>query len=1248
MTVNGAWFQLTSLTFESGAATARTFNNNGGGISLSTGIYNNSAGNHIFNVPIGVDAGTVAFQANSGNLTFTTSMYLNANTAAFSGSNSISISGVMEGTGGQVTKSGTGILSFSGLNTYSGLTTISDGTLQLNAAGGALNSGNAAAISGGKLQVMQSQTIGDFSMSSGTLQVDAGATLTINGIYNVTGGTIINNGKIVLVGPSAFPGSGATISAMNDLEINRSAGVTLDKSITVSGILTLSNGLLTTGSNTITAAGTISGAGSSYYINGKLAQIFSSTGSKIFPIGKGGNYRPLTFNYTSLTGISTVTVEQTEGLLPGSLPANSVLFNQRYWKIAQSGGSSMQYYVTLDGTGFSPVYAPVMFKGEGSLNTAYAVTTPNYTNSVAFTTFSNFGLGDMSVPTAYNVTGSGSYCSGGSGLPVGVNNSETGVTYELWKNNIATGIILPGSNGNAINFGNQTAGTYTVKATNPAGTTDLTGSAIINMNTESAYSAGTIMGASEVTEGNSGVAYNIPPITNANSYEWTYSGTGVIIHQNDYNVTLDFAIGATGGELSVRGENACGFGTPSNISITVNLATPAVFHVTSGGSYCENLVSGVEVGIDNSQTDVEYQLYKDNIAYGSTVTGTGAALPLGIHTAGTYTVKGTNAHGTTDMAGDAVITSYSPPLTPTPIQGPTEVSEGMTDIGYSVSLDLTASDYFWECSSPDVTINVAGPSVNLDFASGLGGTSVTLSVHTSNDCGISGTTSLIISVSSAPDESTYSDTGNWLNLDNWSNGLPGPVTNVIVTGNLTIDEPAQMNDFRIAPGGSVTVGLNNNVIFNGNFLIESDASGTGSFIARAGDIEIGGTTTVQCYFSGNTSDWHLVSSPVSDATADVFLHMYLQQFNPLPSEPSPPDPVIWYTDITEASTPLTVMEGYGLYSSLNNSNTVSFTGNLNSGYQSHVFDLNSVNSDYGWNLLGNPYPSSIDWESVVIPANMSNEVHFINASDGNDIVYVQDLSGQTVSQYIPPMQGFFVSVTGPGTLSLDNGQRSHSGTSGIYKSDNPNMIVLQADGAKYSDQTLIHFNEQAGVEHDGKYDAYKVISATNPDLPQIFSYTPLDVKLAVNGMPHANEVPVGFTAMNSGTFTIRAPKTGDISAVLLEDLLTGIKTDLLTRNYVFNYTAGENEKRFLLHFGPLEVNEAENQLAAIYSDHRAVYIEMKDNVKGDVYIYSIAGQLVASAPLSQGLNKLNLSNTGNYIVKVVTNQNAIVKKVWIQ
>src|SRR5205814_1507431 len=73
------------------------------------------------------------------------------------------------------------------------------------------------------------------------------------------------------------------------------------------------------------------------------------------------------------------------------------------------------------------------------------------------------------LPSAFAVNGGGSYCTGGSGVAVGLADSESGVSYQLKRNGSDVGSAVSGT-GSGISFGNQTAaGNYTVQAISGAG-----------------------------------------------------------------------------------------------------------------------------------------------------------------------------------------------------------------------------------------------------------------------------------------------------------------------------------------------------------------------------------------------------------------------------------------------------------------------------------------------------------------------------------------------------------------------------------------------------------------------------------------------------------------------------------------------------------------------------------------------------------------------------------------------------------
>ncbi|MBL7805048.1 MAG: hypothetical protein JNL02_15005, partial [Saprospiraceae bacterium] len=113
-----------------------------------------------------------------------------------------------------------------------------------------------------------------------------------------------------------------------------------------------------------------------------------------------------------------------------------------------------------------------------TVTTTYTVTVTNANGCTATTTRV---ITVNPLPTLFSVTGGGSYCAGGPGLPVGLSGSQSGVNYQLQINNVNNGAPVAGT-GNAINFGTfTTVGTYTVVATTTATgcSTAMTGSVSI-------------------------------------------------------------------------------------------------------------------------------------------------------------------------------------------------------------------------------------------------------------------------------------------------------------------------------------------------------------------------------------------------------------------------------------------------------------------------------------------------------------------------------------------------------------------------------------------------------------------------------------------------------------------------------------------------------------------------------------------------------------------------------------------------
>ncbi|PWU16613.1 MAG: hypothetical protein C5B50_13155 [Verrucomicrobia bacterium] len=120
------------------------------------------------------------------------------------------------------------------------------------------------------------------------------------------------------------------------------------------------------------------------------------------------------------------------------------------------------------GTGKSVTVSGVTVTGTGNGN--YSATQPTGLTATIF-----------ALPSAHNATGGGAFCTGGSGVTVGLDNSDSGINYQLLRNGSPVGSPLAGT-GSALNFGAQpAAGTYTVSASNTTTTctTGMSGSATV-------------------------------------------------------------------------------------------------------------------------------------------------------------------------------------------------------------------------------------------------------------------------------------------------------------------------------------------------------------------------------------------------------------------------------------------------------------------------------------------------------------------------------------------------------------------------------------------------------------------------------------------------------------------------------------------------------------------------------------------------------------------------------------------------
>ena len=276
------------------------------------------------------------------------------------------------------------------------------------------------------------------------------------------------------------------------------------------------------------------------------------------------------------------------------------------------------------------------------------------------------------LPTIFNVTGGGSYCSGGSGVAIGLFGSQSGVTYQLYSASSPVGSPVSGT-GSVLSFGNQTtAGTnYTVIATNTTTTCtqNMSGSAIVTIN--ALPTTFTVNGGGSYCSGGSGVAIGLSGSQSGVTYQLYSASTPVGSPVAGTGSVLSFGNQTTAGTnytvIATNTTTTCTQNMNGSVTVTIN-PLPTTFTVTGGGSYCSG-GSGVAIGLSGSQTGVSYQLYSASTPVGLPVSGTGSALSFGNQTTAgaNYNVIATNATTTCtqNMSGSATVTINTLPINPT-------------------------------------------------------------------------------------------------------------------------------------------------------------------------------------------------------------------------------------------------------------------------------------------------------------------------------------------------------------------------------------------------------------------------------------------------------------------------------------------------------------------------------------------------------------------------------------------------------
>ncbi|MFZ4399666.1 MAG: GEVED domain-containing protein [Bacteroidales bacterium] len=495
----------------------------------------------------------------------------------------------------------------------------------------------------------------------------------------------------------------------------------------------------------------------------------------------------------------------------------------------------------------------------------------------------------------------------------------------------------------------------------------------------------------------------------------------------------------------------------------------------------------------------------------------------------------------------------------------------------------------------------------------------------------------------------------WENTANWDHGIPASNTNAVILANklaVVNSNNLQCNNLTISPLGKLTINSSKDLIVNGILTLQSDSSGTASLLNKGTLSSV--SNIVQKYIAINTSDeFHQLSSPVADQSIASGFSPVIESFyawNENNSNWIPFEDAGFFS--LNGSNNFALGRGYAV--SYATSSTKSFTGNLNNtAISSYLTVTPGIYS--GWNLIGNPYPSAINWNTssafsrnMLENSGLNEYAYWVwNPLTGNYGCFISNgISGTNgVSNFIASMQAFWVKAITAGNFNVNTTACEHSSQFWLKSStidNNALQLKVTSDQNNYSDELKISFGFT-----DDLGGAEKMFSLY-PTAPGIYSLKS-GKKWSINNLTSiANNqiIPFGFKAGVDGEYKISAEGVQVLGNIILEDLYTVSFHNLSSDNiYSFNALANDNPNRFLLHFNPTNVIEIPEKTPYIYYGNQILSISNPWLGKTNLQIFDINGELIKSIEIHEGMFNYNLKvANGTYIVKMYNEKQVFVVK----
>ncbi len=248
----------------------------------------------------------------------------------------------------------------------------------------------------------------------------------------------------------------------------------------------------------------------------------------------------------------------------------------------------------------------------------------------------------------------------------------------------------------------------------------------------------------------------------------------------------------------------------------------------------------------------------------------------------------------------------------------------------------------------------------------------------------------------------------------------------------------------------------------------------------------------------------------------------------------------------------------------------------------------------GWNLVGNPFPSTIDWNASNgwTKNNVDGAIYITDNGSATALQYAT-WNGTTGvnggSQYIATGQAFWVKANGSGTpvLQADENVKTPGTQTIFFREGAPeNLLRIALVQGNVRDETVIHFRDDATSVFDSHADAVKLANGTF----NLSSVIPDGMKLAINSLASlacSEEVNLVVENVSPGTYHLAFSE--------LNSFQEGVTVQLIDK-FLSQTIPVENESNYLFTVsGDAATFGAERFALIILDPPTPIDIQIKDN-----------------------------------------------------